>query len=139
MSPVRSSSNCWMASGSARRSRVTVSAWSVAPDSRPRAAATRSRTTIWPRAALVLTTQISGPEPWMMAWSTRRVSEAPIVLQTAAVRAPRSLANRMASRVSYVSPDWEIAMTRVSASTWASERNSSELITGMKVRASEEK
>src|SRR3990170_8696200 len=57
------------------------------------------------RAAFVLITHISGPEPCSIVRSTRRAMDDHITLTMAAVFAPLFFAYFSAFKVSYVSPD----------------------------------
>ena len=75
---------------------------------------------IWARNALVDATAISGPAWVYSTASDSRGIVEPLVLQTASTLAPCSRAWRTAMIVSIVSPDWEIATTRVFSFTTGS-------------------
>ncbi len=88
---------------------------------RPRCTASRASTTSWLVKALVEATPISGPAWRYTPCPHSRAIVEPTTLQMPTVAAPCSFASRTAPRVSAVSPDWLIAITRVSGSTtgWA--------------------
>ena len=63
---------------------------------------------------MLLATAISGPARMYSTSSASRDNVLPTTFVTARTREPRARASRTAARVSAVSPDWLIAMARVS-------------------------
>ena len=69
-------------------------------------------TATWHRNVFVAATQISSPARVYSTASASRVAWEPIAFVIASTLAPRSAARRMAARVSAVSPDCDIPITR---------------------------
>ncbi len=69
-------------------------------------------TATWATNVLVAATPISRPARVKSTPSESRVAWLPMTFVTASTLAPRSRASRMAARVSAVSPDWVMPITR---------------------------
>ena len=80
----------------------------------------------WDTNVLVAATPISSPARVYSTPSASRVAWLPMMLVTAMTLAPFSRASRMAARVSSVSPDWVMPMTRSRSSITGSRYRNSE-------------
>ena len=83
----------------------------AAPRPRQRAAPAAAAST-WATWVLVAATPISRPARVKSTPSASRVAWQPMMLVSASTGAPASRARRIAARVSAVSPDWVMAITR---------------------------
>jgi len=110
-----SSSTCWTAPGSPRKSSNTerASAAPSAPRSRPTNTASIVSVTTCEANVFVTATPISGAARMYAVLSVSWVIILPTVFVTASVRVPAAFARRTAPSVSAVSPLWVTAPTSV--------------------------